>query len=663
MSLPSLPAVVGGYRLLREIGRGGFGSVHLGEDDDGNRAAVKLLHVAPGTDPRFFELFAREVEAARRVSPFCVAQVLDADPTATQPWIISEYVEGPTLSQAIRRDGPRTGTDLDRLAVSTATALSAIHAAGVVHRDLKPGNILLASDGPRVIDFGIARPFEEATSLTASQVIGTLQYMAPEQLENGARLTPALDVYAWGAVMVFAATGRPVFDAGSQRALVKSVLVDEPDCSALPERLRAVVRRCLSKEPEERPTARELIDLLTGSHDGASDRPEPAARPLAEAPAAPEPAAPARAAPPVWVDGVAHTDPGALAETLAAHWEEALAFLADADLCWSLAAWLADVHGEARVAPVLVETARHSPELALVRLVAALRPDLPPVFRGREMTLAALAARTLSAPGTHVEEGVTADVLAALSDHHCAEPGHGCHGYPCVNYRQLAAEVRSALGAAERAAAVYAPWLTDDRWAEYVDVGRIDPYGPALLGRVLTALLHPGVWHGLVQDAAGVLDGRWAALAPSPVVIGDRGQAAGVEAVHVQVCWALLQCEQAERRQWARLQELRVYRRNRGRDALYAVLALSLGVVLAVLVVDTTGAPSPVLALPAFAAPLALQQCVVWWRRGWQPRQPPAWVVVDTDGADSTALRLTEYAEQSLAALDLARSEFGERVR
>ncbi|WP_053618072.1 serine/threonine-protein kinase [Nocardiopsis sp. NRRL B-16309] len=262
--------VVGGYRLIRELGRGGFGSVHLGETADGTRAAVKLLHTGPGVDPRFAEMFAREVEAARRISPFCVAQVLDADPRAERPWIASEYIEGRTLMAEIEAEGPRRGADLQRLAISTATALTAIHRAGVAHRDLKPENIMMASDGPRVIDFGIARAFEETGVFTATSRVGTLHYMAPERLDDARHLTTAVDVFAWGAVMVYAASGRHAFSGRTQTAVIKRILVEEPDCSAVPGELRGLVVRCLEKDPERRPTAHQVLETLLGHSGGGA---------------------------------------------------------------------------------------------------------------------------------------------------------------------------------------------------------------------------------------------------------------------------------------------------------------------------------------------------------------------------------------------------------
>ncbi|GAB2523100.1 serine/threonine-protein kinase [Nocardiopsis aegyptia] len=254
---------VGGFRLVRSLGRGGFGEVFLGERADGTRAAVKLLHTAWAEDADMRRRFTAEVEQARRVSGFCIAAILDADPQAERPWIATEYIEGPTLQQAVAAEGPRTGSALQRLAVSTATALAAIHAAGVVHRDLKPDNIMLAPDGPRVIDFGIARAVE-ATSVTASGVIGTVGYMAPEQLE-GARLTAAVDLFAWGSVMVFAATAHQAFPGPTQASRIARILSSEPDTGGVPEPLATVVRACLDKDPDRRPDAAALMDhLVTG---------------------------------------------------------------------------------------------------------------------------------------------------------------------------------------------------------------------------------------------------------------------------------------------------------------------------------------------------------------------------------------------------------------
>ncbi|MEE2047891.1 serine/threonine-protein kinase, partial [Nocardiopsis tropica] len=253
----------GDYRLVRSLGRGGFGEVFLGEAPDGSRAAVKVLHATWAGDPEMRRRFTAEVEQARRVDGFCIAAILDADPEAAEPWIATEFIDGPTLQAAVKGDGPRAGVELQRLAVGTATALAAIHAAGVVHRDLKPDNIMLAADGPRVIDFGIARALE-TTSVTASGIIGTVGYMAPEQLE-GERLTSAVDVFSWGSVMVYAATGKEAFPGPTQAARIARVLSGEPDLDGVPEPLRETLRTCLLRRPEHRPDAKVLLHhLITG---------------------------------------------------------------------------------------------------------------------------------------------------------------------------------------------------------------------------------------------------------------------------------------------------------------------------------------------------------------------------------------------------------------
>ncbi|MFC6428237.1 MULTISPECIES: serine/threonine-protein kinase [Nocardiopsidaceae] len=254
---------MGGFRLVRELGSGGFGTVHLGQDAVGRRAAVKLLHPHLAKDAQVRRYFSQELVNARKVQGFCLAQIVDADAEADRPWIATEYIEGPTLSQAVRQDGPRTGGDLQRLAVQTITALSAIHAAGVVHRDLKPANILLGPDGPRVIDFGIARALDAAETSTATR-IGTLGYMAPEQIE-GTTLGSAADLFAWGAVMIHAATGSEAFPGPTQASRINRVLNHPPQTGDLADPLLGIVLACMAKDPDQRPTARQILDmLLTG---------------------------------------------------------------------------------------------------------------------------------------------------------------------------------------------------------------------------------------------------------------------------------------------------------------------------------------------------------------------------------------------------------------
>ncbi|MBE1561868.1 serine/threonine-protein kinase [Nonomuraea africana] len=251
---------MGPYRLLGRLGAGGQGVVYLGQGRDGRPVAVKVMRDGPAD-----ERFAKEIDAARRVEPFCIAQVLDAS-LSGRPYIVTEYVEGPSLQQA----GRHSGADLQRLAVATATALTAIHQAGIVHRDFKPANVLLGQGGPRVIDFGIARSVESGLTGT-SGIMGTPAYMAPEQLA-GAAVGPATDVFAWASVIVFAATGSPPFGEDSLPAVINRILHNEPQLGDLPRPLRTIVLACLDKDPARRPSMQDvLLQLLGGqvpSHPG-----------------------------------------------------------------------------------------------------------------------------------------------------------------------------------------------------------------------------------------------------------------------------------------------------------------------------------------------------------------------------------------------------------
>ncbi|MGN9843177.1 serine/threonine-protein kinase [Nonomuraea sp. H19] len=249
------PTAVGPYRLFGRLGAGGQGVVYLSQGPDGRPVAVKVLREGLAD-----ERFAKEIDAARRVEPFCIAQVLDAS-LSGRPYIVTEYVEGPSLQQA----GRHVGADLQRLAVATATALAAIHQAGIVHRDFKPANVLLGQGGPRVIDFGIARSVESALTATSS-IVGTPAYMAPEQLA-GERIGPAVDVFAWASVMVFAATGVPPFGEDSLPAVINRILHNEPQLGDLPQPLRAIVLACLDKDPARRPAMRDVLLRLLGGQD------------------------------------------------------------------------------------------------------------------------------------------------------------------------------------------------------------------------------------------------------------------------------------------------------------------------------------------------------------------------------------------------------------
>ena len=262
---PGDPASLGQYEVVGKLGEGGQGAVYLGRSPSGAYVAIKLLHVQMNTDSSARTRFAREVEAAQRVSPFCTAQVLDHDLNGRPPYIISEFIDGPPLYDVVLQEGPFRGTSLERLAIGTATALAAIHEAGIVHRDFKPNNVLLASDGPRVVDFGIARSVDsQQSSVTATgMVVGTPGYLAPEQL-TGEPLTPAVDIFAWGATMVFAATGHSPFEAETLPVIINRILNEQPDLSSLTGTMRELVGAALDKNPRRRPAAHQLLLRLLG---------------------------------------------------------------------------------------------------------------------------------------------------------------------------------------------------------------------------------------------------------------------------------------------------------------------------------------------------------------------------------------------------------------
>ncbi len=255
------PTVAGPYRLLGRVGSGGQGVVYLGEDEAGDRVAVKMINIDL-RDARARSQFMKEIAAARRVAPFCTAQVLFAEVDGERPYVVSEFIEGPTLYRQVRETGPVSGNALHRLAVGIATALTAIHRSEVVHCDLKPENVVLGQDGPRVIDFGIARALG-VTETATSQVVGTAAYMAPERFRNDP-IGPACDVFAWAATIAFAAGARPPFGNDSLFAVMHRVLNEPPDLPSLPVGLDGLVRQCLAKDPTDRPVAEQVLMRLLG---------------------------------------------------------------------------------------------------------------------------------------------------------------------------------------------------------------------------------------------------------------------------------------------------------------------------------------------------------------------------------------------------------------
>ncbi|MEU8276121.1 protein kinase [Microbispora bryophytorum] len=257
------PDRLGPFTLVDRLGEGGQGVVFLGRGPAGEQVAIKLLHTRLTADPEARERFLREVALAQRVAPFCTAPVLYADLAGNQPFIVSEFVSGPSLRQLVDREGPRRGAALERLAISTTTALAAIHRAGITHRDFKPANVLMGPEGPVVIDFGVARAPDSPQSTATGASIGTPAYLAPEVLSGGTAGAPA-DMFAWGVTMVFAATGRPAFGADTIPSVITRILNSPPDLGDLAAPLREIVAACLSKDPALRPSAEEVGARLTG---------------------------------------------------------------------------------------------------------------------------------------------------------------------------------------------------------------------------------------------------------------------------------------------------------------------------------------------------------------------------------------------------------------
>jgi ABC-type oligopeptide transport system substrate-binding subunit/serine/threonine protein kinase len=291
------PERLGPYELTGRLGEGGQGTVFLGTASSGGDSpgddsaaggaaggdglvAVKLLHARLTGDAKARSRFAAEVAVAQRVAPFCTARILDADVEGGTPYIVSEYIDGKSLQDTVSAEGPRRGTALDQLAIGTITALTAIHQAGVVHRDFKPSNVLLAAGGPRVIDFGIARALD-ATGTVSQTAVGTPAYMAPEQI-SGTGVGPAADVFAWGCTMAFAAGGRPPFGLDSIPAVMNRIINLPPDLSMLGPPLYDIVAQCLAKDSSARPTAQDILLRLLGHAGPGPQAPRAAASMLTE---------------------------------------------------------------------------------------------------------------------------------------------------------------------------------------------------------------------------------------------------------------------------------------------------------------------------------------------------------------------------------------------
>ncbi|MFJ8154389.1 PQQ-binding-like beta-propeller repeat protein [Streptomyces sp. NPDC094468] len=275
---PGDPESIGGYTLLGRLGAGGMGVVYLGVSASGRRVAVKLVRGPYAEEEEFRTRFRQEIAAARRVSGAFTAPVVDADADAERPWMATLYVPGANLAEVVEKDGPLSGRELRALGLGLTEALRDIHRAGLVHRDLKPRNVLMTDDGPRVIDFGISRAADNQSLTTTGRMIGTPPFMSPEQLAAPRDVTPASDVFSLGSLLVFAAVGTGPFDADSPYITGYQVVHGTPDLAGVPGAFLAIVERCLDKDPAARPELTDVQRMLQALPD-SDDAPAPAPAP------------------------------------------------------------------------------------------------------------------------------------------------------------------------------------------------------------------------------------------------------------------------------------------------------------------------------------------------------------------------------------------------
>ncbi|MGP9021887.1 serine/threonine-protein kinase [Streptomyces sp. BR1] len=280
------PRVVGSFRLHRRLGAGGMGVVYLGSDRRGQRVALKVIRPDLAEDQEFRSRFAREVSAARRIRGGCTARLVAADLEADRPWFATQYVPGPSLHDKVAEEGPLAAAETAAIGAALSEGLVAVHEAGVVHRDLKPSNILLSPKGPRIIDFGIAWATGASTLTHVGTAVGSPGFLAPEQV-RGAMVTPATDVFSLGATLAYAAMGDSPFGHGSSEVMLYRVVHEEPQLHGVPDALAPLVRACLAKDPEERPSTLQLSmrlkEIAAREAQGGLDARPPAQRDRSEA--------------------------------------------------------------------------------------------------------------------------------------------------------------------------------------------------------------------------------------------------------------------------------------------------------------------------------------------------------------------------------------------
>jgi len=269
---PDDPIRIGHYRLTARLGSGGMGVVYLGVAWDGTPVAVKVLRPDMAGDQEYRHRFGREVAALLQVKGVCTVRVIEADSQSATPFVVTEFADGPSLSEYIDKHGSVSGDMLFGLATGLAEALTVIHAAGIMHRDLKPSNIILTEAGPKVIDFGIARHQDSAGVTKTGMMIGSMGFMAPEQISG--HPGPEADVFAWGVTVAYAATGRSPFGGGNTHSILYRIMYGDPDIARVPDPLLPLVEAALTKDPKSRPTAQQLLDRLTSAssrHGNADD--------------------------------------------------------------------------------------------------------------------------------------------------------------------------------------------------------------------------------------------------------------------------------------------------------------------------------------------------------------------------------------------------------